>query len=228
MEHLILFDIDGTLILTGGAGLRALDNVFLRLLGAEAAEGIPEDYQPAGKSDRRILSDIYEHFYHRIPTPLERDDLEGRYLIELKRELDKGRDTYVVLPGVLDLLEALRTLPSTHVALGTGNLEQAAQIKLAPGNLNYWFEFGGFGSDSTNRAEILLKAIERFRESKNVYDDIQVTVVGDTPLDIQAAREISARCLAVATGSYTRRELETADLVVDTLDDAKCREFLGF
>ena len=155
---LFLFDIDQTLINTGGAGLRALDRACRKLLGLEhAMEGI----SPHGKTDPAIVREILRTKLHS-PTPNSREiaALLDAYIAFLKEEVESS-STYRVLPGIISILEEFNQRPDVIVGLATGNVESGARIKLERGGLNGYFSFGGFGSDSERRADLVRKAAER-------------------------------------------------------------------
>lgn len=214
--RLILFDIDGTLVLTGGAGLRAFD----RAMAAEFDPGMSlEIISPAGMTDTAIFRTIFERNRNRPPTGEEEERLYARYLKFLEEEVERSPD-FRVLAGVRELLEELATHDDFLLGLGTGNLEGGARIKMKRAGLDGYFTYGGFGSDSSDRAELLGIAVERGKRALASGDGVEaVFVVGDTPRDVEAGKAIGARILAVASGSYDRSALAAADadLVVEDL-----------
>jgi phosphoglycolate phosphatase len=218
---IVLFDIDGTLVLTGRAGLRGMTSAFSRLYGStEALEGIPV----AGRTDRAIVSDALRAA-GRAVTPEEIRRLRDEYIADLQVEIGRPvPDFSGVLPGVEALLDDLEAQPGVSVGLLTGNFEAGARIKL--GHFDLWdrFSFGAFGDDHDDRNALVPVALSRAREagvSEPPAD--RVVVIGDTPLDIACARAHGARAVAVATGSYSRDQLREAgaDILVDTLADAR-------
>jgi len=216
--RLILFDLDGTLVNTGGAGLRAFD----RALAEEFGPGMNLNVvKPAGMTDPAIFYEIYLHNRGRMPDADESKRLFQSYLRFLREEIATSAG-FRVLAGVEPLLERLDAIEELHLGLGTGNLETGAKIKLERANLNRFFPFGGFGSDSDDRDTVLSTAVERGRRRLPGGWEIEtVFVVGDTPRDVASGKAIGARTLAVASGPYSRDELLTSgpDLATDDLLD---------
>jgi phosphoglycolate phosphatase len=216
---LILFDIDGTLVLTGRAGLRALIAAARRLFGrADGVEAVPV----SGRTDRAIVRDVLMAF-GIDPTGAAIDELRSAYLAELQVEIKRPvADPSLVLPGVLALLDALAPHPHLHVALLTGNFVRGAEIKL--GHFDLWsrFGFGAFGDEHLDRRDLVPVAAARARAAGIAIDDpSRVIVIGDTPLDVDCARAHGASALAVATGVFDRQALVDAGahLSVETLAD---------
>ncbi len=207
MATLYLFDIDGTLLHAHRSGRDAFDAVFAELHGLhDASEGV----RYGGKTDRAIIAEIFVARLGRPPAEREIDAFVDAYLPRLRALLtDKGVE---VLAGVVETLEYLS--PRAVVGLATGNVELGARAKLAAGNLDHWFAFGGFGCDSSVRAELVAKAIERGRARTGIDE---VIVVGDTIYDIAAARACGAKVVAVATGSDPAEKLQSADAVLATM-----------
>ncbi len=215
---LVLFDIDGTLIDTGGAGMRALGRVFADLYSVPDAFA---NYSFSGKVDRRILLDAFQQLWQRVPTPAEAEDVRRAYLKRLEEELTSTPDRYRVLPGVRQLLERLRQ-QKIPTGLATGNLAEGAMRKLIIGDLWQYFPFGGFGSDHEHRGELTRMAIERAQQLTGIdFAAHRVVVIGDSPLDIRAARYNGVRVIAVLTGWDPREKLLAAgpDLLLDDLAD---------
>lgn len=218
---IVLFDIDGTLVLTGRAGLRGMNAAFSRLYGSvEALEGIPV----AGRTDRAIVSDALRAAGLAV-TSDEILRLRDAYIADLQVEIGKPvPDFSGVLPGVEALLDELEARPDVSVGLLTGNFEAGARIKL--GHFDLWdrFPFGAFGDDHDDRNALVPIALSRARAA-GIADapPDRVVVIGDTPLDVACARAHGARAVAVATGSYSGDQLREAgaDVVVDTLLDAR-------
>ena len=202
----ILFDIDGCLISTGGAGTRSWRSAF------EALHGIPADigeFTEAGMTDPEVGRLTFTRVIGREPTDREMARLLGAYLDRLASEVERSPD-YRVMPGVAALLPRL---VDSGILLGivSGALEAAAHIKLARANLNRFFCFGGYGSDSRDRGELTRLAIERAgRIHGHALDPTRVLVVGDTPRDIEAAHAAGVIAVGVATGRYTVEALRAA------------------
>jgi phosphoglycolate phosphatase-like HAD superfamily hydrolase len=207
MMKLILFDLDGTLVSTGGAGLRALDVAFLSLQRlARASEGISF----AGRVDPAIIKDIFQTKLRRTPSENELRSLADHYLTALAMELASA-DHYRILDGVEALLAALAARPDVFLALGTGNLERGARLKLERSGLNSYFVIGGFGSDAEDRAEVLRIGVRRAEEKAGrPFAPRDVFVVGDTPYDVAAGRALGAVTVAVGSGHAAREELLAA------------------
>jgi phosphoglycolate phosphatase-like HAD superfamily hydrolase len=225
MIRLILFDIDGTLIATGGAGERAFADVCRAEFGV--LNGTLRLHF-AGRTDPSIVRDFFAH--HEIaPSPENFQRFFDRYVFHLEHVLGKlnGR----VLPGVLTWLAGLgaRTSPPL-LGLLTGNISLGARIKL--GHFGLWdrFETGAFGDDHEDRNEIarIARVRARLRLGDELRDD-EILVIGDTPRDIECARAIGAKVLAVATGSYTADELRAhrPEWAVRTLEQISPADVCG-
>ncbi len=207
-EVVYLFDIDGTLLRAGGAGSRAFDRVMYELHGvSHASEGTAF----GGKTDPWIIDQIYRRHLGRGAEAEEIAEFVARYLPYLDDELSARPPR--VLPAVVETLEQLGTLAVLGVA--TGNVEAAAELKLRHAALAGFFRFGGYGSDSWQRAELVACAIERARAFS--APEATSVVVGDTAHDIAAARACGVAVCAVATGPEPREALTAADVVFETL-----------
>jgi phosphoglycolate phosphatase-like HAD superfamily hydrolase len=221
MAKLVLFDIDGTLVLTGGAGLRAMTRACQAIVGhAGALEGIPV----AGRTDWIILHDTLS----RLGRDLDRDlfdRLRDRYVEYLRHEiLQPGKGFNGALPGVPELLESLHGREDVHLALLTGNFEAGARIKLERFDLWRYFRCGAYGDDAPDRNALVPVAVERATACGiPAIVPADVIVVGDTPHDVACARAAGATPIGVATGGYTADELRAcgADVVFDTLRDTE-------
>jgi phosphoglycolate phosphatase len=217
---IVLFDVDGTLIKSGGAGLRGMNATFARLYGvADALNGVTL----AGRTDRAIVGDVLRSIGVE-PTPAEVARIRESYIddlrVEIRRPVD---DPSCVLPGVEALLEAIEARPHLTTGLLTGNFEPGAAVKLEHFDLWRRFAFGAFGDDHVDRRALVPVALARARQAGHATPPpSRVVVVGDTPLDIDCAKAHGARAVAVATGPYDRATLAAAgaDLVVDTFADA--------
>jgi phosphoglycolate phosphatase-like HAD superfamily hydrolase len=212
-----LFDIDGTLIRAGGAGRRAvelaLDEVLHDLNGNVSLQSV----EFAGRTDPWIVRTALTQYGVAADDALIHEVLR-RYVAHLPRELELA-STFEVLPGVLSLLSELSTRDDVVLGLGTGNTKPAAYAKLARGGLDSFFTFGGFGSDHTERAELLRAGLRRGLERAGALPGgARVVVIGDTPHDVVAARAIGAHCVAVTTGGYHGSTLEAAGASVVVSD----------
>jgi phosphoglycolate phosphatase len=211
----ILFDIDGTLISTGGASDRAWKRAFKEIhdvdvdVPAVTGKGVP---------DPEVGRQVFRAVLDRDPTDEEMDALMARRLEHLTEEVEKSPG-YVVKDGVVELLERL-TEDGIPLGLTTGNVEEAAHIKLSRGDLNRFFTFGGYGSDSPDRTELTKRALERGGEVVgHPLDPARCFSCGDTPRDIEAGHGAGLRVVGVATGEYTVEELREAgaDAAVENL-----------
>jgi len=209
--HTFLFDIDGTLVNTGGAGGAALTACFCEEFNIAS----PANVAFSGRTDRAIATNLFEE--HAIEDSDENwQRLRAGYLSRLRDELPlrQGR----VLPGVLELLLRIRGVEHVAVGLLTGNVLTGAQIKLDYYELFAHFSFGGYGDLHRNRDDVARSAVAAARD--HVGDRFRADrlwVIGDTPHDVTCARAINARVLAVATGIHPREEL--ADTAPDALHD---------
>lgn len=200
-----LFDVDGTLVDSGGAGLRAMRRAFTEVVGVE--DPFRGD-SFTGRTDPHIFRTAVERHLRRTATPAEEREFFDRYLRSLAREVPES-PRYRVLPGIVAVLEALSARPGCLLGLCTGNLEEGARIKLARADLNRFFAFGGFGSDDPDRAALTRVAIERARVAAG--GPVDPLVIGDSPHEVTAARRNGVRVALVATGWTPREALRALD-----------------
>jgi len=221
---MVLFDIDGTLLMTGGAGRFAFERAFKELFGIKDAWG---NTIPDGKTDPIIINEIADRLLKR---PLQKEEYEtlcGRYLAYFDEEIiDSPR--FRLLPGVPAILDTLSGIKNVILGIVTGNFEGAAWAsrvkrrvaawicrpwrtawaKLEKGGLRHYFNFGGFGSDSWDRAVITRVAYERgIKKSAREITRENVFVIGDTQHDVMAAKKLGAKSVAVKTGHTPENEL---------------------
>jgi phosphoglycolate phosphatase-like HAD superfamily hydrolase len=202
----VLFDIDGTLLSTGGASDRAWKRAFKELQGVDV--DVPA-VTGKGVPDPQVGRAVFEKAIGREPTDEEADALMRRRLDYLPEEVENSPG-FVVKDGVVELLDELIDA-GILLGLTTGNVEEAAHIKLARANLNRFFSFGGYGSDSPDRTELTRKALERGRlVSGNELELERCFSCGDTPRDVEAGHGAGIRVVGVATGEYTVEELREA------------------
>ncbi len=222
MKRIVLFDIDGTLLLTGGAGLLALRQTFHEQFGVNDAV---KNLDFHGATDPLILDQIASNHLGRPLEDGERERVTRDYLRYLVRSLEET--SFRVLDGAHAILERLAPRDDLVLGLATGNFETAAWAKLRRAGLESFFEFGGFGSDDPDRDELTRIAVNRARERAG--DDAPAIVVGDTVRDVRSARAAGADCLAVATGNASRSELEEAGArwTASTLTDPEVAEILA-
>jgi phosphoglycolate phosphatase len=202
----VLFDIDGTLLVTGGAGAVAWQRAFLELYEVEANI---EEHTHAGMTDPEIAEIVFREVIGRDGSDQERAGAISGYLSHLQDAVDESRG-YRLMPGIEGLLARLAG-EGLLLGIVTGNIESAAHIKLARGDLNRYFAFGGYGSDARDRTELTKKALERGAEVLGkALDREQTIAVGDTPRDVKAGHGAGIRVVGVATGSYGVEELKDA------------------
>lgn len=213
-----LFDIDGTLVDTGGAGMASLREA------AEAHFGRPAPaLDLAGSTDAGVVAGLYEHF-RATPRDGDFERFCARYLERLEHNLAHGRFDPVVFPGVLDLLESLAGRDDVAVGLLTGNIEDGARAKMRRVGLDHHFAFGAYGCDHADRNRLGPIALERASlHAGRAFSPAETLVVGDTPKDVACAAALGARCLGVATGGFTAEGLAGADHVVESLADPEVR-----
>jgi phosphoglycolate phosphatase-like HAD superfamily hydrolase len=217
-RHLLLFDIDGTLITSGGAGEGALNDAMQERFGVANGLG---DINVAGATDSRITRCMLEH--HGIAATAENvTALLDSYLHHLKRRLPlhPGR----LLPGIVKLLDLLKGRPDCILALLTGNVVRGAEIKLGHYGVWDYFEFGAFADDHHDRNKLGHFARARALERHGVeFPPEHIYIIGDTPRDIECGMAIGAKTVAIATGKYSREELSECipDFLFDDLSDTE-------
>ncbi|MFQ5738247.1 MAG: HAD family hydrolase [Acidobacteriota bacterium] len=202
--RLVLFDIDGTLLLAGGVGKRAFQKAFMKHYDRVAdLSGIRFE----GKTDPQIIREVLGDMGidRRSKNQLSQS-LYPSYISFLREEISTS-DNFQMLPGVRQLLVRISRDSRFLLGLATGNMKEGARLKLERVGLNEFFPFGGFGSDSESRTEIIRKAIEKGRKRLPSNDFESVIVIGDTPQDIIHGRRAEAQTLAVATGAFSLQEL---------------------
>jgi len=230
--YTVLFDIDGTLLSSGGAGEAAYLDAFRQDFGL--AE-MPENISFAGRSDRAIVEEIMRASQIEPSADTWQRFCTG-YCSRLQQSLARCEGS--LLPGVLELIGALQRLEHVSLGLLTGNIECGAQMKLEEYGINGHFAFGGYGDRRTDRNDIAAEAKQAAAEAaaeKGHAGLCGVMVIGDTPNDVLCARSIDAFAVAVATGGSTRAQLAAAepDLLLDDLTDsgallAEVRDRRGF
>ena len=210
-----LFDIDGTLLSSGGAGKAALESAFTEDFGVALRHHIPY----SGRTDRAIMRDLFR-LHDLEDTSARVEKLLLGYLSRLPNSLNirDGR----VLPGILGLLDWMKIAGNYSIGLLTGNVRAGAKVKLGHYGLFEHFAFGGFGDNHFDRDDVAREALAVIRqEIDSVVSADQIWVIGDTPLDVQCARAIGARVAAVATGMHSVEQLAAAkpDIVLADLSD---------
>ena len=213
----ILFDIDGTLIESGGASDRAWHRAFEELQGVDV-----EIAKVTGKGvpDPAVGRQAFEAVIGREPSDEEMEALMARRLEYLPEEVNTSKG-YRVMPGAEKLLDELIDA-GVLLGLVTGHVEPAAHIKLARVNLNRFFSFGGYGSDSDDRTEVTKKSLERGAGvAGHPLDLDRCFSIGDTPRDVEAGHGAGIRVTGVATGKYSVAELTEAgaDSAIETMEN---------
>jgi phosphoglycolate phosphatase-like HAD superfamily hydrolase len=214
---LVLFDIDGTLLTSGGAGERALR------LALKDRFGVDDDLSKieiAGRTDSGIARQIFQR--HGMSATAENlSSFYDGYLHHLALQLPDTKGS--LLPGILELLEALAAKPDVALALLTGNLSRGAELKLTHYGVWHFFEFGAYADDHFDRNQLGPFARARAFEKHGIEFSLATTfVLGDTPHDIDCGRAFGAKTVAIATGNYTRQELgaHKPDFLFDDLSGA--------
>ena len=201
--HVILFDIDGTLLHSGGAGQAGIERALEIAFGVTApTDGIPT----AGRTDRAIGGDLIR-FHGLDDVESTYAQLQETYLRVLPSELASRQG--VVYPGVRELLTRLSQRDDVRLGLLTGNYREAAWQKLRHHHLAEHFEFGGFGDEHADRDDVAKQALAvaaQHHAPQTIHRE-KLWVIGDTPADVRCGRAIGARVIAVATGMYSSEEL---------------------
>jgi phosphoglycolate phosphatase len=212
----VLFDVDETLVHTGGSGARSWKAAFEQLYGIPADIG---QHSSAGETDPQVARATFVAVVGRPPSADELGRLYAHYLLHLAEDILTSVQ-YRVLPGAV---QALMALGDAGVMLGlvSGAMEGAARTKLIPADLNRFFIFGAYGSDSPDRSELTRLAIHKATFLHEELTSDQVYVVGDTPRDIESAKAAGAVSVGVASGHYSTAELEAVggDLVLGSLEE---------
>ena len=205
MKKLLLFDIDGTLLLTGGAGKVAFEEAFEELFELPNAW---RNLDPHGKTDPAIFDEVAQRELGRLLTPGEFDLLMERYE-EIFEDRIQQSPRFELMPGVIQILEHLSRDPGIFLALATGNFERAGRMKLKRGAVEHYFMTGGFGNDAREREKILLAAVDYSEElAREQFEKNRIFVIGDTEYDIAAAKKAGLRSIAVLTNGRTQKHFE--------------------
>jgi phosphoglycolate phosphatase-like HAD superfamily hydrolase len=228
--RLVLFDIDGTLLWSDGAGRRAIHRALIEIFGTTG----PADHRFDGKTDPQIVRELMRVAGHDDTLIDERlGELFARYVVCLREELSDPSHRAERLPGVSRLLNILSARDDVTLGLLTGNLVEGARAKLeAVGIDPHMFLVGAYGTDHEHRPELPAIAQRRAREILGIeIHGPDIVIIGDTPADVECGRGIGARAIGVATGRYTTEELAAhgAVAVFDDLTetDAVVRAILG-
>jgi len=211
----VIFDIDGTLLTTGGAGGVAWDKAFQEVHGVSVDIA---EVTESGMTDHDVACAALSTVLDRPPTQDDVDQLTPVYVRELPAAVAESPG-YRIEPGIVELLERL-SAEGMPLGVTTGNIEPAAKIKLERGDLGRFFSFGGYGSDSSDRTELTMAAVKRGIVAcatgqypngiPQVLSKDDFVAVGDTPRDVTAAHEAGIRVVSVATGLFDLETLQAA------------------
>jgi phosphoglycolate phosphatase-like HAD superfamily hydrolase len=220
VSRLLLFDIDGTLMISRGSGLRAMRAAVRHVFSVDTPE---VSIRPHGKTDPILFEELATAY----GVPLARlesvmQDLVTIYATHLEIGL-REENILEVKPGVIAVLDALHERPDVSLGLVTGNLERTAWLKLEAAGLASYFETGGFGSDARDREGLVQHALQRFEAQGIVCERHATWVIGDTPDDVRSGRHHGTRTLAVATGSHDEAALRRSrpDVLLPDLSDVE-------
>ena len=213
MSRLVLFDIDNTLLWSGGAGGLAMSRAFHDLFGIE--DGF-KAIEFSGRTDRYILAEVLRQHGINGDYADRQDRFLERYYSHLPQTLSEMQGR--LMPGFPALLEALAEQPDVRLGLATGNFSGGAELKLAHYGIARFFGGGGFGEESEDRSVIVRNAVERLAAGEAGAEAI---VIGDTPHDVSSAKANGALAVAVATGGHSAEQLRDsgADLVFEDFSD---------
>ena len=223
---IVLFDIDGTLIKAGGAGVRALNKAIYEMCGVP---DVCSKLSWQGVTDKANFDAAFKRARGRKATAVEAREIKSRYIKCLPAEIIVSiRGTnYAKIKGVEKLLTKLSKNKGLLIGLGTGNLKEGAILKLDPSGLLEYFSFGGYGCDSHHRCDVLRKAVERAEKmAKTKIKPGEVYVIGDTHLDVLAAKEAGYHPGAVLDGFGDAREIQKSGPEILTKNFANMKPWL--
>ena len=219
MKKLVLFDLDGTLVDAGGCGRRALVKAIETLYGKKPEF---EHALISGRTDLDNFSIVYGLVKNgKKPSPAEMKKMKAKYLEILPQEVHASVrcKKYDLVPGVEKFLNMLSKDPDLVLGLGTGNLKEGAQLKLAPSKLEKYFSVGGFGEDGHTREEMLQAAVKRAEKKyKTKFSPDQVFVIGDTHRDILAAKNCGFHSAVLTNGFGDPQKIQRAAAELEIKD----------
>jgi len=216
MKKLILFDIDGTLLLTGGAGKRSVNQVFSKLYGIEEAW---QNIVPDGRTDPYLFREVFQQCLGRLPNSQEVNRIAEVYTQEMEAALPLA-ENFRLMPGVEELLRVLQEREMALLGLATGNFEVTAYLKLKRAGLRDYFSFGGFDSDFHDRLKLTGRAVENGRQKLGRRTEPEeIFLIGDSIHDIRCGKWLGLTTVAVCTGSTPKEVLQShrPDFIWDTL-----------
>ena len=216
----LLFDIDGTLLRSGNAGMKAVHETLVEMFGE-----VPESKVVVhGRTDHGIMTDVFDTLAKDYQH--HRGEFDRLYWNTLPRVMEKsGGD---LLPGVVELLEVLAAAPDVALGILTGNARVPADIKLKHFGIERYFSFGGYGDNHSNRNQVGAEAVEAARSQlQESFNADRVWVIGDTVNDITCARSVGAKVIAVETGGSTHDELVLAAPDAIFADLSNVNDFLA-
>lgn len=198
-----LWDIDGTILLSGGAGIASFNRVFEELF---SEPGIWQDLHPDGRTDDSIIEELFSKRLKRLPTKSEMATIVKRYNEVMEEELWCSAN-FRLMPQVHETLRMLSQNPKISLGIATGNYEITAINKLKRAKLHHYFSYGGYGSDSRDRTQLTQIALNRAIQHLGVPPE-DVFLIGDTVHDIRCGRQIGAKTIGVCTGMTPKESLE--------------------
>ena len=216
---LLLFDIDGTLLLSKGSGRRAMQKTVRILTGKEDVHINGVDF--SGRTDPQIIRDVF------ITNGIDEQEIDGRMPEALKVYAQSfedafSKDMFYALPGVHVLIETLHEHPDFQLALLTGNIEPMSHLKLRAIGLEDYFSFGAFGSDHADRYQLPRIAVQRaYTHTGRQFEGKNIVIIGDTKHDILCGRDLNVFSIAVSTGHYNADDLQAynPDALLEDLSD---------
>ena len=214
-----LFDIDYTLLRSGGLGKITVNQAFLEVFGRG---DVWKQMNSAGKTDRAVFQEIAQRELGRSMNAAEEQAVRAAYIRAYKIAIaDSPR--FEVLPGVYDLLSKLSLNPELVLAIQTGNVHEVAWLKLEKGGLAEFFRIGGYGGDVMSKVDVVRSTLDAVIGERADLTTPQCFVIGDSPFDITAGKKNSCRTVGVCTGSASRDSLREAgaDCILDSLAEVQ-------